>query len=83
MMEVLSRNGKFKHPLTLDCDYYILLETSGSNISHDEEKLMTFLETLLSEGWFHRYNTQYNVWLFKESDYAICLYIESFDYLVI
>lgn len=30
--------------------FYVLIETSGSNAGHDEEKLNTFLEAAMSNG---------------------------------
>ncbi|XP_076807099.1 D-2-hydroxyglutarate dehydrogenase, mitochondrial-like [Clavelina lepadiformis] len=33
-----------------DCPFYILIETSGSNASHDEEKLGRFLEEVMDAG---------------------------------
>lgn len=32
------------------CPFYALIETSGSNASHDEEKLTSFLEKGMAEG---------------------------------
>ncbi|XP_076636354.1 D-2-hydroxyglutaric acid dehydrogenase isoform X2 [Colletes latitarsis] len=42
-----------KNPLTTKPDghdFYVLLETSGSNMAHDEEKLASFVEKALAEG---------------------------------
>ncbi|XP_008553768.1 D-2-hydroxyglutarate dehydrogenase, mitochondrial [Microplitis demolitor] len=38
-----------KSPLSQDHKFYMLIETSGSNQKHDEEKLTSFVETALSE----------------------------------
>lgn len=41
-----------KSPLTLKTDghdFYVLLETSGSNVNHDEEKLGSFVEKALAD----------------------------------
>lgn len=40
-----------KSPLTTDHDFYTLIETSGSNLTHDEEKLTAFLEKVMQEGY--------------------------------
>jgi len=34
-----------------DCSYYVLVETQGSNHSHDEEKMETFLETTMEKEY--------------------------------
>jgi FAD/FMN-containing dehydrogenase len=39
-----------RKPLEREYRHYILLELSGSNAAHDEEKLSTFLENVLSAG---------------------------------
>ncbi|XP_015435265.1 PREDICTED: D-2-hydroxyglutarate dehydrogenase, mitochondrial [Dufourea novaeangliae] len=57
MMDKLSLDvstGTFdlKNPLTTKPDghdFYVLLETSGSNVQHDEEKLASFVEQALAE----------------------------------
>lgn len=50
-LDVSSALG-LKSPLTSKIDgheFYVLLETSGSNAAHDEEKLASFVETALVE----------------------------------
>ena len=56
MMDKLSLDvtiaAGLKSPLTSKIDgheFYVLLETSGSNAAHDEEKLASFVETALVE----------------------------------
>ncbi|KAJ2432866.1 D-lactate ferricytochrome c oxidoreductase, partial [Coemansia sp. RSA 2440] len=39
-----------RNPLTSDYPFYVLVETSGSNNAHDDEKLTALLEELLEEG---------------------------------
>ncbi|KAK4321554.1 hypothetical protein Pmani_007671 [Petrolisthes manimaculis] len=48
-MECVEGNLKIKSPLD-EYPYYMLLETSGSNGDHDEEKLNNFLESTLGSG---------------------------------
>ncbi|XP_076177409.1 D-2-hydroxyglutaric acid dehydrogenase isoform X2 [Ptiloglossa arizonensis] len=51
-LDVSISQFNLKSPLTSKTDghdFYILLETSGSNSSHDEEKLATFVEKALAE----------------------------------
>lgn len=40
---------QFSSPLD-DYPFYLLLETSGSNLKHDEEKINSFLEKVLDQG---------------------------------
>ena len=52
-LDVSIQQFGLKNPLTSKSDgheFYVLLETSGSNASHDEEKLASFVEKALSEG---------------------------------
>lgn len=46
-MVVAKENLKLKSPIG-DFPFYVLIETSGSNGSHDEEKLSQFLEHVTS-----------------------------------
>lgn len=42
-----------KSPLTTKIDghdFYVLMETSGSNVNHDEEKLTSFVEKALADN---------------------------------
>lgn len=48
-LEVVTHHCKVKSPLP-DYPFYMLIETSGSNTVHDEEKLNHFLENVMSEG---------------------------------
>lgn len=36
-----------RDPLSVNCPFYVLVETSGSNATHDSEKLNSFLEKVL------------------------------------
>lgn len=54
MMDLLSldaatSNLKLQRPIG-EFPFYMLIETSGSNGTHDEEKLTKFLETLMANG---------------------------------
>lgn len=40
---------KLAHPLADEHQFYVLIETSGSNGSHDEEKLQAFLESAFED----------------------------------
>ncbi|XP_077998542.1 D-2-hydroxyglutarate dehydrogenase, mitochondrial-like [Glandiceps talaboti] len=48
-MMLLTKYLKMTNPLS-EYPFYVLVETSGSNASHDEEKLNTFLETAMETG---------------------------------
>ena len=48
-MEVITKSLKLTSPVA-EFPFYILIETSGSNGSHDEEKLNTFLEGMMESG---------------------------------
>jgi FAD/FMN-containing dehydrogenase len=49
--QLILKNAKgMKMPLQGDHPFYCLIETSGSNSEHDEEKLQTFLEHVMGEG---------------------------------
>ncbi|KAJ2783831.1 D-lactate ferricytochrome c oxidoreductase [Coemansia javaensis] len=49
MGAVLGHQG-LKHPLAGEHPFYVLIETSGSNKAHDDEKLAALLEELLESG---------------------------------
>ncbi len=46
---VVQQNLKLVNPIG-DFPFYVLIETSGSNGSHDEEKLNSFLEEVTNSG---------------------------------
>lgn len=48
-MTVAKENLKLRSPIE-DHPFYVLIETSGSNGSHDEEKLSQFLEHVMGTG---------------------------------
>lgn len=48
-MTVAKENLKLRSPIE-DYPFYVLIETSGSNGSHDEEKLSQFLEHVMGTG---------------------------------
>ncbi|NXR33943.1 D2HDH protein, partial [Zosterops hypoxanthus] len=48
-MELVERHLKLSSPVA-DSPFYVLIETSGSNSSHDEEKLSNFLEQAMASG---------------------------------
>lgn len=45
-----GRHLKMDHPIEGEYPFYVLIETSGSNKEHDDEKLETFLGTAMEEG---------------------------------
>lgn len=45
-----TRHLKATSPLETSAPFYVLVETSGSNSSHDEAKLNSFLETIMDAG---------------------------------
>lgn len=47
--EFVKRHSTHKRPIEGDYPFYILVETSGSNKEHDEEKLNGFFEELLEQ----------------------------------
>ncbi|KAI8325440.1 putative DLD2-D-lactate dehydrogenase [Martensiomyces pterosporus] len=49
MGAVLTHHA-LKNPLSSDFPFYVLIETSGSNKDHDDEKLGGLLEELMEEG---------------------------------
>ncbi|KAJ8329386.1 D-lactate ferricytochrome c oxidoreductase [Batrachochytrium dendrobatidis] len=38
-------------PFDTAAQFYVLIETSGSNKDHDDEKLTTFLDSVMEKGW--------------------------------
>ncbi|XP_050723483.1 D-2-hydroxyglutarate dehydrogenase, mitochondrial-like [Eriocheir sinensis] len=48
-LECVEKNLNLKAPISSH-EYYMLIETSGSNGTHDEEKLNNFLENVLGSG---------------------------------
>ncbi|XP_035276490.1 D-2-hydroxyglutarate dehydrogenase, mitochondrial isoform X1 [Anguilla anguilla] len=48
-MKLLETHLKLVNPIT-ESPFYILIETAGSNATHDEEKLHSFLETVMSSS---------------------------------
>lgn len=48
-LDCVTGNLKVKCPLG-DFPFYMLIETSGSNSAHDEEKLNAFLEDIMGDG---------------------------------
>ncbi|XP_021401080.2 D-2-hydroxyglutarate dehydrogenase, mitochondrial isoform X1 [Lonchura striata] len=48
-MELVERYLKLSSPVA-DSPFYVLIETSGSNTTHDEEKLNNFLERAMASG---------------------------------
>lgn len=47
---VMRHLSHCRFPLEQPADFHVLIETSGSNAAHDEEKLQSFLEDLLETG---------------------------------
>lgn len=48
--EMVRAVTKKTHPLKSNHAFYCLIETSGSNSEHDQEKLLAFLESAMSDG---------------------------------
>jgi (R)-2-hydroxyglutarate---pyruvate transhydrogenase len=48
--QIYARATGSKLPLESDHPFYCLIETSGSNVDHDSEKLNSFLELVMQEG---------------------------------
>jgi len=48
-MRLTTSNLGLKNPIS-DHSFYMLIETSGSNFDHDEEKLASFLSNILESG---------------------------------
>ncbi|XP_064291750.1 D-2-hydroxyglutarate dehydrogenase, mitochondrial isoform X1 [Passer domesticus] len=48
-MELVETHLKLSSPVA-DSPFYVLIETSGSNSTHDEEKLTNFLERAMASG---------------------------------
>uniref|UniRef100_G3P6J9 D-2-hydroxyglutarate dehydrogenase, mitochondrial n=1 Tax=Gasterosteus aculeatus aculeatus TaxID=481459 RepID=G3P6J9_GASAC len=48
-MRLLNTHLKLPNPIS-DCPFYIVIETSGSNATHDEEKLHNFLEEAMASS---------------------------------
>eukprot|EP00326_Haptolina_ericina_P000810 CAMPEP_0181211666 /NCGR_PEP_ID=MMETSP1096-20121128/23921_1 /TAXON_ID=156174 ORGANISM="Chrysochromulina ericina, Strain CCMP281" /NCGR_SAMPLE_ID=MMETSP1096 /ASSEMBLY_ACC=CAM_ASM_000453 /LENGTH=378 /DNA_ID=CAMNT_0023303109 /DNA_START=842 /DNA_END=1978 /DNA_ORIENTATION=+ len=49
-MEIVVSRGGERDPLKRSCPFYLLVELSGSNRTHDEEKLSAFLEAVVDDG---------------------------------
>jgi len=47
---VAGHNEGFRDPLDTACRHYMVVELSGSNETHDSEKLERFLESVMGEG---------------------------------
>lgn len=45
-----TRHLKATNPLETSAPFYVLVETSGSNSTHDEAKLNSFLKTIMEAG---------------------------------
>lgn len=48
--EMVRAVTKKTHPLKSNHQFYCLIETSGSNSEHDQEKLLAFLESAMADG---------------------------------
>lgn len=52
-LEVCTKYLRLQNPLTSGGDghnFYVLIETAGSQLAHDEEKLNSFVEKAMNEG---------------------------------
>lgn len=48
-MESVIQNLKLRRPIQ-EFPFYMVIECSGSNVTHDQEKLSAFLEDILNTG---------------------------------
>ncbi|KAK9428690.1 hypothetical protein V1505DRAFT_315341 [Lipomyces doorenjongii] len=70
--EQVARFSELRRPLDEPHNFYVLVETSGSNRLHDEEKLQTYLEGLMesdviADGVLAQDETQVkNLWTWRE-----------------
>ncbi|KAK9386325.1 hypothetical protein V1515DRAFT_605164 [Lipomyces mesembrius] len=70
--EQVARFSELRRPLDEPHNFYVLVETSGSNRVHDEEKLQTYLEGLMesdiiADGVLAQDETQVkNLWTWRE-----------------
>ena len=75
---VLKHAPHIKFPLECASDFNVLIETSGSNREHDQEKLETFLESLMEnnsivDGTIAQDVTQANaIWSIREGIPEAC-----------
>lgn len=49
-LQLVTKHTPSKSPFSQDHPFYILIETSGSNSTHDNEKLEAFLETVMENN---------------------------------
>lgn len=49
-MNVAKHNLKLSIPIDSNYPFYVLIETSGSDSTHDEEKMNRFLEEMMNSG---------------------------------
>jgi len=85
MMDRLSLDVSIKHlgmknPLTSENghEFYMLIETSGINLIHDEEKLSAFVEKaindcIIEDGTLTNETTKLNVCIRKKIIYELCM----------
>jgi len=85
MMDRLSLDVSIKHlgmknPLTSENghEFYMLIETSGINLIHDEEKLSAFVEKaindcIIEDGTLTNETTKFNVCIRKKIIYELCM----------
>ncbi|XP_039618100.1 D-2-hydroxyglutarate dehydrogenase, mitochondrial [Polypterus senegalus] len=70
-MQLLQNHLKLTNPIT-ESPFYILIETSGSNASHDEEKLHNFLQhamntALITDGTMAKEDSKIKaLWMLRE-----------------
>ena len=66
------KHSNVKYPLQERSDFYVLIETSGSNFDHDREKLDIFIEklmdlNLINDGCIAEDMTQFeSIWKLRE-----------------
>ncbi|KAJ1766242.1 D-lactate ferricytochrome c oxidoreductase, partial [Coemansia sp. RSA 1824] len=88
--EIVVEFEKYDSPLDRDHEFYVMIETRGSVVSHDAEKMDMFLECLQDEGIvdesrvFSESEAMAAVWLFRSQMASAhtksgCMYVYDFS----
>ncbi|KAJ2543447.1 D-lactate ferricytochrome c oxidoreductase [Coemansia sp. RSA 1853] len=88
--EIVVEFEKYDSPLDQDHEFYVMIETRGSVVSHDAEKMDMFLECLQDEGIvdesrvFSESEAMAAVWLFRSQMASAhtksgCMYVYDFS----
>lgn len=82
-LDVSIETFGLKSPLTTKIDghdFYVLMETSGSNVNHDEEKLTSFVEKALADDIIEDGTLTSDPTKIKVSIFFSYIYIYIFNY---